>query len=241
MLTKSPIAKRAPPKAASFIGHHNVPTNEDLVRSIVREFRPLSFDSGRALTPDDEPKMVAHALNGPTGTFGNTRFEYARPSPGVPPIGWGSAELIVGTTGSKYDLTKNKRIVIPLFEREDGHWYMVTAGRINARDSFESNWFLEKVIATFPLYEPDFGFGALHPEILTQVGDEPRRRPWPLLLYGPRMIDELGGRERVRATPAWRVDDLPDGRLLVQVAENPFVATDAKLRAVAKHLGLDAP
>lgn len=52
------------------------------------------------------------------------------------------------------------------------------------------------------------------------------------------MVAQLGGRERVLESPVHHAEELPDGSLWLQVAENPFDATDGQLKKLAAYLGL---
>jgi hypothetical protein len=47
------------------------------------------------------------------------------------------------------------------------------------------------------------------------------RVPW-LGLYGTRLIESLGGREHVFATPAWHVEELDNGVVLIVTSREPW-------------------
>lgn len=72
-------------------------------------------------------------------------------------------------------------------------------------------WFLEKVHRALPVFRPDFGYADVRYSAFKHMGDDPRRRVWPVLLYGPELVAKLGGRQRVLETPAFRADGLEDG------------------------------
>lgn len=99
-------------------------------------------------------------------------------------------------------------------------------------------WFFERAHRAFPIFQPDFGYADTQTNALTKMGDDPRRRAWPILLYGPQMVAQLGGRERVLEAPVWHAEELPDRSVWLQVAENPFKATEGQLKKTATYLGL---
>ncbi|WP_336358963.1 hypothetical protein [Haloarcula sp. CGMCC 1.6347] len=59
--------------------------------------------------------------------------------------------------------------------------------------------------------------------------------PW-LTILPPAMVEEYG-RETVLSTPAWHVDELDDGSVLL-VCHNDIVDWDKDCRTVAQHIGL---
>jgi len=49
--------------------------------------------------------------------------------------------------------------------------------------------------------------------------------PWLTILSG-QMVEELGGYKRVLDTPAWRIEKLPSGHVLLVRSNNPFYPTE---------------
>jgi hypothetical protein len=73
---------------------------------------------------------------------------------------------------------------------------------------------------------------------IARVKDEPQRYAWPVLLYGPKLIERVG-RDRLLDAPVWAVEELAWGGIWLQATENPFTAKPAELKALAKHLALE--
>lgn len=232
---------KTPRRTVMFIGHHQKPITEDLVKDLLRAFRPGSVSdvtNEPATEKDDEAQLVVwRSYKAPM----NVRFYY--PKPLRPGEKWreGTIEVVVNVrTFPKVQLDNLHCITIPLYEREKDQWFEVIAGRTRIEDEspFDMAWFFEKVHRAFPIFRPDFGYADTRTNALTKMGDDPRRRAGPVLLYGPAMVAQLGGRERVLESPVYHAEELPDGSLWLQVVENPFKATEGQLKKVATYLGL---
>lgn len=71
---------------------------------------------------------------------------------------------------------------------------------------------------------PDLELGmGVHPtDVMPTTTDfELGRIPW-FGVYSPPLIEDLGGREHVLATPAWRVEELPTGSILLIRTRAPW-------------------
>ena len=69
---------------------------------------------------------------------------------------------------------------------------------------------------------------------------EPQPLEW-LNVFGPAYVARLGGRERLLATPAWRVELVADGAVAVTLAEHPYLVSQEDAARVAAHLGVPLP
>lgn len=184
--------------------------------------------------------MVERWKGHPDG-FRGTAFYYPRPEKPGTRIS-DQVELVVNLQPSAQWMFSMKHgLRIPLFEREKGRWFLLTAGRtrIDYDSIFDMAWLMDKVHPALRVFEPDFVCAGAGRKTVERIGEDPRTRVWPILLYGPSMVAKLGGRERLLEAPAWRVDELSWGALWIQVAENPFLATPGKLKKLAEYLGLE--
>ena len=57
------------------------------------------------------------------------------------------------------------------------------------------------------------------------ISENIQRIPWILVLSEPT-IDDFGGREYVLQTPAWKVEELPTGHILLVKTNNPTASTE---------------
>lgn len=104
----------------------------------------------------------------------------------------------------------------------------------------DAAWFLARARPLVPVFEPTFGFADTPKRVIKNVGDDPAKLAWPLVIFGPEMVKEIG-RERLLESPAWNTEELPYGGVSIQVWENPFTAPAKLVAALADHLGLQRP
>jgi hypothetical protein len=130
----------------------------------------------------------------------------------------------------------------PALGREPQSWAVVSCNckHIDFTDSLDAQWCLTRFPPPIAIFEPDFAFGDTDVNIVKNIGDNPRAKVWPILVYGPEKVKEIG-RERLLEAPAFRVDELDYGGVWLQVAENPFVANRTDLRKLAEYLNLEMP
>lgn len=70
----------------------------------------------------------------------------------------------------------------------------------------------------------EYGFSGWDPEqamFVDSVADELAGLRW-LQVFGPRIVEDLGGRDHVLATPAWDVTELDSGHVLIVHDDHPF-------------------
>lgn len=227
-----------------FVGRHEQRITEDLVRDLLHRLRPgnISNTTDQPLTDKELEAKIAMWATDPSAL--NVRMYY--PPPLRPGESFRSSNVeIVASPQPFHSLTRARTgevIRIPLYEQERGKWFEISVGRTRLEhySSFDMAFFFEKVHRTFPVFQPNFGFADVEPTALKNMGGDPRMYVWPVLLYGPALVNKLGGRERLLEAPVWRVDELEGDRVWLQVAENPFEATEKQLGVLAKYLGLEA-
>ncbi len=110
--------------------------------------------------------------------------------------------------------------------------------------------FLDLVELTYRQWHPIYGFDySPAPGLPDTTREQALALEIPCLyrinLFGPELVEKLGGREHVLKTPAWQVKALDDGGILV--ATIPYVepelekVTPYSYQAAARHLGLPEP
>ena len=226
----------------TFVAHHDKPITDDLVRSLMARYRRGRVDHGmdRLVTDEEEAAELARWKDHPWG-FVMLPLYYPKPHAPGRHAPDGTAEIAVHVRASARFGLDGLDVRIQLFERERERWFLVNAlgARIDYDDAFHVAWFLDKVHLALPVFEPDFGFFDVWVNVARNLGEDPRRRVWPVLLYGPDMVARMGGRERLLEAPAWRVEELSYGAIWLQVAENPALATETELARLADYLGLE--
>lgn len=145
------------------------------------------------------------------------------------------------THGSRR-LSTGRQARFPAFEREPERWVGVSPGS-NARrheNTADMAELMDAAAFLLPHLSPSFGFGDVDLAVAKWIGEDPSRMAWPWMLFGPALVARFG-RERLLASPAQIVREAPGGAIWLQVDENPFMAQQADVRRLAKHLGLKAP
>lgn len=104
----------------------------------------------------------------------------------------------------------------------------------------DAAWFLARASPLIPIFEPTFSFADAQEQVIKNIGDDPSKVTWPLMIFGPEMVKEIG-REKLLESPAWNIEELPYGGISIQVWENPFNAPTKFVAALAEHLGLQSP
>lgn len=230
------------PETVIFVGHHEQPITNNLVKDLLHHLRPGSVSPLTGGPPSDkEVERKFEKWASQKGAL-NVRYEYPAPPRPHEPIRPGKVEIVVSVRVFPSVTFPNGRAVpIPLYQGAMENWFEVIGSdeKLEHDSAFDMAFFFDKVHRTFSTFQPDFGFADFRSTALKNMGGEPRRLAWPALLYGSEMVQELGGRERILEAPVWRVDELGGGRLWLQVAENPFEASQDQLRALAEYLGLE--
>ena len=72
-------------------------------------------------------------------------------------------------------------------------------------------------------------------DVATKELAELKRIPWVVVLSSER-IEELGGRVHVRETPAWKVEELETGHIVIVRSNNPLEPTEKPTAAPERHL-----
>lgn len=134
-------------------------------------------------------------------------------------------------------LSNSREFEIPLFSRQPDRWSKVSIyGRhFDHADSFDAQWCLTKFMPALSVFEPEFAYGDIDANVVKHTGDDPRKKVWPILVYGGEMVKDVG-RERLIEAPVFRVDELAYGGICLQVAENPFTAKKTEFRKLADYL-----
>lgn len=137
-------------------------------------------------------------------------------------------------------LRNGRNVEYPFFKTHTTGWTFATmvATSLDISKPLHAQWCLSKLAPIVNLFEPDYAFCDTDVSVAKHIGSGPREKVWPVLVYGPEEVKEIG-RERLLEAPAFRAQELSYGGIWLQVAENPFLAKRTELRAVAKHLGLE--
>lgn len=242
-MTGTAHAKKHPRRSIMFAGHHEKPITDELAWALIRQFRhgrSLDGSNDRPFTDKDEEEQF-QVWKGRPERNGLLSFLYPRPHQPGSPLHFGNAGIWVALRPAhQMRLDNNQVAYIRRFEQEKANWFTATAlgARIDSASPFEMAWLIDKLLLTLPVLEPDFCFADVESRAVKHLDDDPYARVWPVMIYGQGMVNEHGGREKLLETPAWRVDELSSGRILIQVAENPFAATTTQLKKAAMHLDL---
>lgn len=81
------------------------------------------------------------------------------------------------------------------------------------------------------VFPPEF-----HPDRASLFYSRPEHLYW-CTIFSPALVDEIGD-DQLLSTPGWRVEQLPDGSVLIAVSATPFDCSTA-LQAAKKHLGVN--
>lgn len=76
----------------------------------------------------------------------------------------------------------------------------------------------------------DYPISKYYIPLETPIESDLQRIPW-VGIYSETYIDQFGGRERVLRTPAWMVEELENGSILVVTTEEPWEGYESKLPA----------
>ncbi|GCE05491.1 hypothetical protein [Dictyobacter aurantiacus] len=63
---------------------------------------------------------------------------------------------------------------------------------------------------------------------------------YDIAIYSPQLVDAIGC-ERLLSAPAWRIDELDDGAIMVVPEEHYYLPREHHYRDVAQHLGFVVP
>lgn len=89
-----------------------------------------------------------------------------------------------------------------------------------------------------PLYVCQFDSAGLPGEVFPTtkpISSDLDRIPW-IGVYSNSVIDELGGREHVLNTPAWNVEELATGSILIVKTDHPVVPTEINPTDIDQYL-----
>lgn len=142
----------------------------------------------------------------------------------------------------RYGLSSGRMAEVPRFASEGWNWVAISSNSHDLAHTGvpEMTWFLERVRVAVQFFEPDFACGALDTQLHKGFREEPRDFAWPVLVYGPGMVEQVG-RERLLSAPAFLVEELTGGAVWLQAAENPFIVEKSTIKSLAKHLNLRTP
>jgi hypothetical protein len=103
---------------------------------------------------------------------------------------------------------------------------MVYGGVISAPNSHEHVRSLVKTCElVYTTLQPDYGFGliSLESQLVPAPGDDVLSALYDYNFLSPRLVEQLGGRDRVLSVPAWRTHEFDGGGLLLEMSLHPIL------------------
>ena len=102
-------------------------------------------------------------------------------------------------------------------------------------------WFIDYLKENYRYLEPEFAWCDLFDRLAMFEKKDPRKHVFGMTFYGPEMVEEIG-KEKLLSAPVYKVEELENGGILLQLAEQPFFPHPKKyLRGVEEYLGLGQP
>lgn len=103
------------------------------------------------------------------------------------------------------------------------------------------NHFLKAIKSLTTEFDPEFAYcdildriEQVYPEE-RPIADQIEYIPWVTVL-SPQLVEEFGGYERVLATPAWQVEELKSGHVLIVRTDNPVMPAEGPRISSAEYL-----
>lgn len=226
-----------PRRSAQMLLHHGKKIDDDLWRRLNEECGSRIGPEQRRWTEEEIERELAMLRRDWIGSAG---FFYPHPWK-TGPVKYQSPVQVsyMLRMTPEYGLSSGRMAKVPRFEAEGWNWVSVKANSHDLLHTREPDmlWYLERAKDAVRFFQPDFAAGALDTQLAKGFREEPRAFAWPVLVYGPQHVAEVG-REHLLAAPVFLAQELPYGGVWLQVAENPFVADKAALKPLAAHLGL---
>lgn len=221
--------------------HHRQKIGGDLIKSLVDRYTASGAVNGAGNSYSEAEMVRLLSIQEGWDYRAGIAFWFPNPhpakSPARPRV---EVQFSLNPASPSRGLFDGTSVHLPLFDREKHRWVWVSAGALDHEDAYEATWFLDKALLSLPVLQPEFACMDTDVLVARNLGDDPRQVAWPLMVFGPEMVQRHGA-DHLRRAPAWKTEPLAYGGFLVQAAENPFMATRKELRAVADHLGLECP
>jgi hypothetical protein len=126
-----------------------------------------------------------------------------------------------------FDNAAGLTITFGVYPGEWRRWYaMVYGGVISAPTSHEHVRSLVKTCElAYTTLQPDYGFGliSLESQLVPTPGENVLSALYDYNFLSPRLVEQLGWRERVLSVPAWRTLEFDDGGILLEMSPHPIV------------------
>lgn len=210
------------------------PTNPVSAKQLVKVFSETPFYSGRT------EKAVACLVDGSLQAMGS----------------WDWRNLHGITDGNRYN-ESHSNISYTTFRASNAHRFewaseqdfqMIYFAKKDSKfmgpfpddDEEKVQFLVGKFKEAANVLQPEFAVvDDFENSIAKRKGKDLRQFGWGAAVYGPDLVKTIG-REKLLASPAYKVEALPWGGVWVQAAKNPFQAIPDAKKAIEKHLGLKA-
>lgn len=141
-----------------------------------------------------------------------------------------------------FHLQPDQEWYIPKLEMSFWRWN-ITPDDHRTHESTQArvNHFIDAIIALTTEFDPEFAYcdtlGILEQVFPEErpIADQIELLPWVTVL-SEHLIEEFGGYERVLATPAWRVEKLKSGHVIIIKKDNPVSPTESSGRYPREYL-----
>lgn len=215
------------------LAHHSKPIEDRFLADAMLLFRSPRWT--REFAETQIPKQRAlHNLRGAVAAV------FPHPAPTY--AGHEATLYVTFRQSSAFQLSNARMASIPALAAAPESWLAVNASfkELDHTRQFDVDWFIEKMQAFLPAFEPDFAYGDTDVMVAKHFGDDPTRVAWPLAYYGPPLVAQIG-REMLLQAPVWEAKEDARGGIWLQAAENPFTMKRQGLKPLAAHLGLQGP
>ena len=102
-------------------------------------------------------------------------------------------------------------------------------------------WFINFMKKVFVYLDGEYGWADHFDYLRKHKYDDARRLIYGLTFYSREMVEQIG-RERLLTAPVYRVEELENGGIMLQLHEHPFCKIPERLRnPILKHLGIKKP
>jgi len=129
-------------------------------------------------------------------------------------------------------------ITFGVYPGEWRRWYaMVYSGAISVPNSYDRVRSLVKACELFyTTLRPDYGFGliSLETQLVSAPGENELSALYDYNFLSPRLVEKLGGKEKVLSVPAAGKVEFEDGGVLLAMSAHPIIERKASTENYAK-------
>ncbi len=118
-------------------------------------------------------------------------------------------------------------VTFGVYPNEWRRWYaMVYGGLISTPTSHDHVRSLVKTCElAYTTLQPDYGYGliSLENQLVGAPGENELSALYDYNFLSPRLVEQLGGRDKAQSIPAWRTVEFDDGGLLLEMSPHPVL------------------